>query len=309
MQRSTLSSGARGNVGLYVDMIEAEMVAIKTIPKMKRMGNGIKFENEMARQRILNEIEAMKRIEKHDNIVRVRRFAEDRNYFYVIMEYVCGEELFKIVNEIGEGLSERASRRIFVQLLSALEHLHKHGIYHRDIKLENVMYDGELDKVTLIDFGMCYVQQQQNKENHTTSPREDESGVELKPSGSANDIAESIEQEECTDTIVHGDYCGTKEYASPEVLFGRKYDGVANDIWALGTLLFVMIYHRYPFSESNRYFIMDMDKHPRIEYILKFQEDKDVSDELKDLITQMMQNNYKKRISIEQIKLHPWLSS
>ena len=54
-----------------------------------------------------------------------------------------------------EAFTEKESRNIFKQLVRALSHIHKNGINHLDIKLDNIMIDPETHTVKLIDFGLC----------------------------------------------------------------------------------------------------------------------------------------------------------
>lgn len=313
--RSTISSGSQGTVGLYLDIEENEIVAIKIIEKVKLCRSGKIWDN--AQYRILIEMNAVNKIGEHNNVVKVKRYGEDDECFYIIMDYVSGEELFTRVEEGSVGESE--ARGIFLQLLSAVEHLHKCGVYHRDIKLENVIYNSDTGLVTLIDLGFCYVSECK-RINHKENSTSNESETQLQASGSTGDVAsvksgeslpleeskEEQEEEEYDDKIEAEFRLGTKEYASPEIILRMNYRGVPNDIWCLGVLLYSMVYQYYPFS-SSRYDCMDILGHPIIDYIMKFDDNQDISDELKDLISKMLHNDYEKRISIKDIRLHPWM--
>eukprot|EP00972_Heterocapsa_arctica_P027386 4025776-Heterocapsa_arctica.AAC.1 len=71
------------------------------------------------------------------------------------MEQLEGGEVFDHLLEKGS-LSESETALVVEQLLRAVEHLHGKGLVHRDIKLENIMYESrDRDKVKLIDFGLC----------------------------------------------------------------------------------------------------------------------------------------------------------
>ena len=97
---------------------------------------------------------------------------------YLILEYMCGGELFRHLNKEGIFLEDTA---IFYlcEIILALQHLHRQGIIYRDLKPENILLDAE-GHIKLTDFGLC---------------------------------KEHIED----DTVTHT-FCGTIEYMAPEIL-------------------------------------------------------------------------------------------
>ena len=123
------------------------------------------------------------------------------------------ESLFELAT--ASPVTEERARVFFVQMLSALEYCHASQIFHRDLKLENVVFasppEGEL-KIT--DFGVSK-----------------DAGINSMPKTNVGTIA----------------------YMAPEVTnVGRHdqaptYDGAA-DLWSLGVMLFVMTTQRYPFG-------------------------------------------------------------
>ena len=74
----------------------------------------------------------------------------DNEDCYIITEYLSGKDFFN--NNIN--FSEKRICKIFCQVLSAVEYLHKNYIIHRDLKLENLLFD-EYGDAKLIDFGFC----------------------------------------------------------------------------------------------------------------------------------------------------------
>lgn len=109
--------------------------------------------------------------------------------------------------ELNSSINEREIKTIFRQVVEAVQHLHVNKIVHRDIKDENVILD-ENGTVQLIDFGSAAYLREGKK---------------------------------------YDTFCGTLDYAAPEVLQGKKYDGPPQDIWALGILLYTLVYKENPF--------------------------------------------------------------
>ena len=88
----------------------------------------------------------------HPGVMKV--FAdEDRSRVYMVMEWVDGRLLRKILDEQGKLPPERAVQ-LALRILDALEYIHSRGVVHRDLKPENVMVDTN-DNIKLIDFGIA----------------------------------------------------------------------------------------------------------------------------------------------------------
>jgi protein-serine/threonine kinase len=85
------------------------------------------------------------------------------------------------------------------------------------------------------------------------------------------------------------------DYAAPEVLAGKPYRGKDQDVWALGILLYTIVYKENPFYSIDE--IMDRDL--RVPYIM--------SEDSIDLIRAMLNRDLDSRIGIEGVLKHPWL--
>jgi protein-serine/threonine kinase len=84
------------------------------------------------------------------------------------------------------------------------------------------------------------------------------------------------------------------DYAAPEVLAGKQYRGKEQDVWALGVLLYTIIYKENPFYNIDE--IMDRDL--RIPYVL--------SEESLDVVRSMLEREVDQRIKIEDVVKHDW---
>ncbi|NEO56369.1 MAG: protein kinase [Okeania sp. SIO3B5] len=87
----------------------------------------------------------------HPNIVRVINWFEAHNTAYLVMEFVRGKPLSKILQEKGK-LPENIVKKYFIQITEALQLVHANNFLHRDIKPDNIIINS-LDKAILIDFG------------------------------------------------------------------------------------------------------------------------------------------------------------
>lgn len=106
---------------------------------------------------ILNEVVIMKKI-NHPYILKLHRVYEDRNFIYLVLEYLKGGDLFHRLQK-KEKFSESTAARFIVNLLESLKYLHASHIVHRDLKLENLlMMTNESDvDFKVCDFGLAYL--------------------------------------------------------------------------------------------------------------------------------------------------------
>ena len=87
----------------------------------------------------------------HPNIPKVYDWFEENNTAYIIMEFIAGKSLYKILKEEGL-LSEKRVKKYFIQIAEALKVVHTNHFLHRDIKPDNIIIDPQ-DRAVLIDFG------------------------------------------------------------------------------------------------------------------------------------------------------------
>ena len=147
---SMLGNGAFGKVRLYRDKNNKDLLfAIKTLKKV-----GIStYEFNLLKR----ELTILRNLD-HPNIVKYFGDFEDDYYFHIVMEYLKGYDLYKIISlKKYNGFDERDMCEIIYQLLQALSFIHSKNIVHRDIKPENILFANKNDYSTLklIDFGLA----------------------------------------------------------------------------------------------------------------------------------------------------------
>ena len=97
--------------------------------------------------------------------------------------------------------------------------------------------------------------------------------------------------------------CGTPAYIAPEILKDKGYEGFAVDIWSAGIVLYAMIYGTVPFRAGN------MSELHKLIVKGKFTMKEDVSEEVRDLLTKMLEVEPEKRFTVPQILCHKWFSN
>lgn len=218
---------------------------------------------------------------RHPNIVEMEDFFEDSVNYYIEMapHGLPGMDLFDYI-ELRTNMEEQECRSIFVQVARAIHHLHtKALVVHRDIKDENVILDGE-GRIKLIDFGSAaYIK---------SGPFDVFVGTIGKF------IFFSLSYFSCISIQWLAQLTCPTDYAAPEVLAGKPYGGKEQDVWALGILLYTIIYKENPFYSIDE--IMDRDL--RVPYT--------ISDESIDLIRKMLNRDVQERYTIDQVLAHPW---
>jgi Alphabaculovirus/Betabaculovirus serine/threonine-protein kinase 1 len=76
---------------------------------------------------------------------------------FLIMDYIKDGDLFELVKNSNFKLDENKCRKIILQLVNALNELHKHLIIHNDIKLENLLYNKDKHRLYVCDYGLAHV--------------------------------------------------------------------------------------------------------------------------------------------------------
>jgi serine/threonine protein kinase len=154
----------------------------------------------------------------HPNVMRIYP-AEDRSRVYMVLEWVEGKLLRQVMSEQPKMPQARAIH-ITLEILKALEYIHKNGVVHRDLKPENIMLDPE-DNIKLIDFGIA-----------------SQAG------------AKRLTYAGFTQAL------GSPDYISPEQVKGKRGDA-RSDLYAVGVMLYEMLSGKTPFSGPSPLAVMN----------------------------------------------------
>eukprot|EP01104_Vermistella_antarctica_P018328 TRINITY_DN6740_c0_g1_i1.p1 TRINITY_DN6740_c0_g1~~TRINITY_DN6740_c0_g1_i1.p1 ORF type:complete len:726 (-),score=160.94 TRINITY_DN6740_c0_g1_i1:300-2477(-) len=161
-------------------------------------------------------------------------------------------------SEDAEYLTEVEARRLFRQLVSSVDYLHQNGIVHRDLKLENILLDHNRD-IKLIDLGL----------------------------GNFFDTHNLLKT-----------FCGSADYAAPELWLAQPYKGPAVDIWSLGVVLFTLLTGRMPFADARQV----------VSGRLFFPTQPPLSMEVKKFMTGLLEADENKRLTMDQLRQHKWMN-
>ena len=259
IREKLIGSGSFGTVFEAKNKVFNNLVAMKVIPKHENMDKLL----------IQNEINILKKL-SHPNIVRIYEFYESKNNFYLINEFCDGGELFNMINK--NNFNEQQLSIIFYQVLSGLCYLHENKIFHRDLKPENILIsqkekdlltDEEYLWIKIIDFGTAKIFEKNKKEK----------------------------------SIV-----GSAYYIAPEVL-NKDYNEKC-DTWSVGVIIFMFLTGYAPFDGTNNEDIINSIKTKELnlndEKLLKH------SPEVIDLVKGLLEKDTKKRLSAKEALNHVW---
>ena len=234
---------------------------------------------------VMTEVETMTRL-SHPNIVNLIEYSRDANVekedgrkvpvICIALELATGGELFDYVALTGR-FNETIARFYFKQLIDGLDYVHQSGITHRDMKPENVLFD-KFFNLKIADFGF------------------------------AAPIAGRTGSGFCSTKL------GTESYMAPEIHARRQYIGSSVDLFASAIILFIMVTQHPPFTRAepsdpfyrllcaNRADLFwkahAKNKPGNMEFF---------SEEFRNLITSMLQFDPAHRLTMADVKAHPWL--
>lgn len=158
---------------------------------------------------LLRELEAWKRVDRHNYIAELHFAIQDKHSCYFLMDLMVGGDLRYYIKK-RVMLSEPELAFLVAAMSSALHHIHSKNILHRDVKPENIIFD-DAGYPYLTDFGVACI----------------------------------CSDAERTCTLSSG----TRQYLAPEMFMSSHLHGPAADFWALGVVLYELMFGKRPFRK------------------------------------------------------------
>ncbi|KAF9899381.1 Serine/threonine-protein kinase, partial [Lobosporangium transversale] len=278
--------------------VTKELVAIKSVLRSKLTKKLL--------ENLASEINILKGI-RHDHIVALVDCKETESHIHLVMEYCSQGDLSQYIKRRGDGppslppppgggLHEVVVRHFLKQLASALEFLRSKNLIHRDLKPQNLLL-------------------------HPPSNSKEGSGYGLPILKVADfGFARSLPHLSLAETL-----CGSPLYMAPEILRYEKYDAKA-DLWSVGTVLYEMCTGKPPFRAQNH--VELLKRIEKAQDVITFpgetltdnragsspsqqnnQSMAPITEDIKDLIRQLLKRNPVERISFEEFFMNPTVSN
>lgn len=207
-------------------------VAIKVLPA-KLSGGAPGSSQAVFAQRFEREARAVASL-RHPNIVQVFDFGDVEGTYYMVMEYIRGQDLAGLLRNAG-AIELDLMLSILGEICSALDYAHSQGLVHRDVKPSNVLLE---DLITASADTNA-------SQKQTTIPRPNEVRAVLTDFGIAKIFGAD------TAATQTGILMGTLDYMSPEQIRSAGHVDHRADIYALGVMAFQMLTGQVPFKAEN----------------------------------------------------------
>lgn len=218
----------------------------------------------------------------HPNIAEYLETAydEEADTCFIVTKMYESVDLFDYMADRGKPMRERDAAKIFSSVVNCVQHLHNHGVAHRDLSAMNILLTKEHgeDNVRLIDFEMSVVMPRKKDGKHS----------QLLPLNKST---------------------GTRKYMAPEIYTPQTtdYNPFQSDVWSLGVILFFMLVGCELYEEPSE---CDMRFQcvvtGRMADMLRLWNVK-ISPDALDLLQSMLHFNPAKRLTIDEVRNHPWL--
>ncbi|TPX65608.1 hypothetical protein CcCBS67573_g08084 [Chytriomyces confervae] len=274
-----LGKGKFGRVYLAREKKSGYVVALKILFKAELIE--AKVEKQLRR-----EIEIQSHL-RHPNILRLYGYFYDAKRVYLILEYAAQGEMYKHLRKV-ETFAEDLAAKYIYQMADALRYLHKKHVIHRDIKPGGGIFQNSLSFIPPSRQLFVYKYLQNFAENLL---------VGIKGELKIADFGWSVHAPNTRRKTM----CGTLDYLPPEMVEGKEHNE-AVDLWSLGVLCYEFLCGVPPFEDRSSY----KNTYRRIAKVdLKIPSH--VSREAGDLITKLLQYQPEKRLSLDQVLVHPWV--
>ena len=217
---------------------------------------------------IKNEVNILKTL-SHPNIVKIYEFFDMPLNYYIVTEYCKKGELFSYIKN---KYNENQLSVLFYQVFSGLAYLHEKKILHRDLKLENLMVS-EIEKDVITE--------------------EEYFWMKIIDFGTAK----IFEKNRAEKAVI-----GSSYYIAPEVLKQRYNEKC--DTWSVGVILYMTLVGIAPFDgKTDEDIIRRIQKGKYDKSNSRFVQH---SEEVRDLVSKLLEKNIEKRLSAKEALNHPW---
>ena len=261
-----IGKGGMGTVYLGIDLRSKQHVAIKVLSSNKlREGERhlLRFQRELEISKVL----------LHPHLVVAQDLGEEHGVNYLVMEYIPGQTLYRLVTTEGVLPAARAAH-LFSEVAAALEYAHSQGLIHRDMKPANIMVTPN-EHAKVLDLGLAI-----------------------------------IEGETIDDVQVlggKGHVVGTFDYIAPEQSRDAAKVGPRADIYALGCSIYFALTGRPPFPSGTSKEKIHAHRHQEPEPIQKL--NPTVPEDFANLVHQLMAKQPEQRpasMAAVRALLLPW---
>ncbi|KAK5800026.1 hypothetical protein VI817_002238 [Penicillium citrinum] len=239
-----LGVGAYGVVYTAVDIHTNIRYAVKALNKTGLDTRQLKYQQ--------REIRLHHQASQHPNVVSLVRIMDSLDCTYVVMEFCPEGDLFSSITDKGNFVgNDPLVKRVFLQLLDAVQFCHNLGIYHRDLKPENVLVTDQAMTVKLADFGLATT-------DYFTSDFGCGSTFYMSPGKSSITVIFDNMKLFCpprspsrsplceTDSNIFETEC---QQTNPRPM--SCYVSAANDVWSLGVMLVNLTCGRNPWKRAS----------------------------------------------------------
>lgn len=215
------------------------------------------------------------RLLNHPNVLKTENIFEIPNYSIIISEYAQEGDLLQFLQDSND-INLATNKRYFTDCTKGLAYLHSIGIGHRDIKADNVLlFTG--GEAKLADFGYA---------------------IFLKDDNGQIKVCQQ--------------FCGTPEYAAPEILYHTPYLPAVSDCFSLGCLLYLLTTKCLPFGfgaaiRTKTGMISQIERIVRRQWTVQGEIERD--NRLKELIDHLLNPSPRSRFTASQVLTHVWITS
>eukprot|EP00392_Amoebophrya_sp_AT5.2_P016456 g16718.t1 len=235
----TLGQGGFGVVRLVQHKHTREVYAMKQMQKSA-------FPKKNDLQRLMSERKCLVALATSANyFVQLNACFQDDHHLYMIMEFLQGGDLISLLCE-RKRLTESETRFYIAELVEALDHIHKLGFVHRDIKPDNICFSRS-GHLKLLDFGLCKEVVDHWKESTELLRSLPPNHVLCDDNDQQYTVQEYLRNLEQDKRRHLNSWVGTPQYMAPEIVNRETYTKLV-DFWAAGVVMYDCLVGSTPFN-------------------------------------------------------------